>query len=541
MHDEQSSRPVVLAPNAMVATSQPLAVQAGLEILRSGGSAMDAAIATNATLGVVEPMSCGIGGDVFAIVWDATAKELVGFNGSGRAPARMTRDFYLQAGHNYIPSTGPVSWSVPGCVHGWFALHERYGRLPMNEILQPAIDYATKGFPVSPVIADMWERSTEKLQEDPGATAVFLPNGHAPRTGDVFRNPALATTLAAIAEGGTATFYSGSVARQLYDLSDRVGGLFSPEDLASHTSTWVDPVSARYRGYDVWQLPPNTQGLAVLQMMRMLEQFDIASMGHNNADFLHLFLEIKKLAYEDRARLYADPAFFDVPIDALLSDAYVASQIARIDPARAAQEIEVEDPRLKLGDTVYLTVVDAEGQAVSFIQSIFNNFGSGVVDPELGFAVHNRGCLFHLDPEHPNTLEPGKRPFQTIIPGFVTREGAPVFPFGVMGGDMQPQGQAQVLMNLIDFEMDPQQAGEALRARHDGSSTPVGHQMSDGGVVKLEPGFSEETAAGLRAKGHNVERAERGFGGYQGIWIDQETGMLAGGSEPRKDGCAQGY
>jgi len=541
MQHVRSRRPVVLSPNAMVATSQPLAVEAGIDVLRSGGTAMDAAIAANAVLGVVEPMSCGIGGDVYAITWDAASEALIGFNGSGRAPARMTRDWYAAQGHEYIPSVGPASWSVPGCVHGWFELHRRFGQLPMGRLLRPAIAYAENGFPVSPVIAGMWERSTEKLHRDPGAAEVFLPSGRAPRQGEIFRNRALAATLEALAEEGSGVFYEGEIAKQLCAFSERIGGLLSREDLAAHTSTWVDPVCATYRGYEVWQLPPNTQGLAVLQMLRMLESFDIASMGHNSVELLHLFLEVKKLAYEDRARLYADPAFFDVPVEALLSDAYVSSQIVKIDSEHAAQEISVEDPRLTQGDTVYLTVVDAAGNAVSFIQSIFNSFGSGVVDPALGFAIHNRGSLFHLDPEHPNALEPGKRPFQTIIPGFVTQETSPVFSFGVMGGDMQPQGQVQVLMNLIDFGMDPQEAGEALRARHDGSSTPVGRHMTHGGIAKLEPGFPETVVEGLRAKGHKVETAERGFGGYQGIWIDKETGVLAGGSEPRKDGCAAGY
>ena len=411
----------------------------------------------------------------------------------------------------------------------------------MRDLLQPTIDVAKTGFQVTPVIARMWQASAERLAKDPGAAAVFLPKGHAPETGDIFRNPQLAKTLTQIAEGGSDAFYRGPIANELVSFSNQVGGHFSQPDFANHTSTWVDSVSVVFRGYDVWQLPPNTQGLALLQMLRILEPYDLASMEHNSAEYLHLLIEAKKLAYEDRARFYADPDFYGVPIDALLADGYVAQQRARIDPSSAARELELDDPRAVSGDTVYLTVVDEEGNAASFIQSIFNSFGSCVVPPELGFAIQNRGSLFHLDPEHANAFAPNKRPFHTIMPGFVTKDGRPVFPFGVMGGDMQPQGQLQVLLNLIEFGMDPQLAGEALRFRHDGSSTPVGQHMNDGGVVHLEPGMSDETIEGLRARGHRVETTATGYGGYQGIWIDEESGTLLGGSEPRKDGCVLGY
>ncbi len=536
-----SPRPVVEATQAMVATSQPLAVQTGIDILKSGGTAIDAAIAVNAMLGLAEPMSCGIGGDVFAIVWDATTQRLHGLNGSGRSPGSLSRKWFLNQGHEYIPSRGPLSWSIPGCVDGWFALHERFGRTPMHELLQPTIEAAISGFPVTPVIARMWQEAAERVAQDPGAAAVFLPNGRAPESEDVFRNPRLAEALTHLAEDGNDAFYRGPIAESLVAFSNSVGGFFSSADFTDHVSTWVDPVSVPYRGYDVWQLPPNTQGLALLQMLKILEPFDIATMEHSSAEYLHLLIEAKKLAYEDRARFYADPDFYDVPVEALLSDGYAARLRDRIDLQRAASELLLEDPRLVHGDTVYLTVVDKEGNAVSFIQSIFNDFGSGIVSPELGFAIQNRGSLFHLDPDHANAFAPNKRPFHTIMPGFVTQSDRPVFSFGVMGGDMQPQGQMQVLLNRIEFGMDPQLAGEALRFRHDGSSTPVGHHMNDGGVVRLEPGFPQEVIDGLRAKGHRVETGSDGFGGYQGIWIDEESGTLLGGSEPRKDGYALGY
>lgn len=524
-----------------MATSQPLAVQTGIDVLKSGGTAVDAAIAVNATLGLVEPMSCGIGGDVFAIVWESSTQRLYGLNGSGRSPGSLSRQWFLDQGHQTIPSRGPLSWSVPGCVDGWFALHERFGRTPMHDLLHPTIEAAISGFSVTPVIARMWQAAAERLAQDPGAAAVFLPDGRAPESGDVFRNERLADALAHIAEDGSDAFYRGPIAESLVAFSSQVGGFFSSTDFANHTSSWVDTVSVPFRGYDVWQLPPNTQGLATLQMLKILEPFDISAMEHGSAETLHLLIEAKKLAYEDRARFYADPDFYDVPIEALLSDGYASRLRDRIDPRHAATKPLLEDPRLVQGDTVYLSVVDEEGNAVSFIQSIFNSFGSCVVPPELGFAIQNRGSLFHLDPQHANAFTPRKRPFHTIMPGFVTQDGHPVFSFGVMGGDMQPQGQLQVLLNLIEFGMDPQLAGEALRFRHDGSSTPMGHQMNDGGIVRLEPGVSEAAIDGLRGRGHCVETTSDGFGGYQGIWIDPSTGKLYGGSEPRKDGCAVGY
>jgi len=536
-----AGRSEVIAAHGMVATSQPLAVMAGVDVLRRGGTAVDAAIAANAMLGLVEPMSCGLGGDLFAIVWDAKAERLHGLNGSGRAPRAMTRASFADRGLDRIPDRGPLTWTVPGCVDGWFALHERFGRLPMSELLAPTIAAADEGFPVSPVIGRAWSRATELLASDPGARETFLIDGRAPRVGERMRNPALAASLRAIATRDRGGFYRGPIAEAIAASAGAHGGFLELDDLASHDSTWVEPISTTYRGFDVWELPPNTQGLAVLQMLSLLEGFDLRALGHNSTELLHLWIEAKKLAYEDRARHYADPAFAEVPLDRLLSKEHAVAQRARIDPARAADAFPPLDGPPGDGDTVYLTAVDEERNAVSFIQSIYQGFGSGIAPGGVGFAMQNRGSLFALDPTHANALEPGKRPFHTIIPGFVTKHERPLFSFGVMGGDMQPQGQVQVLLNRLVFGMDVEEAGAAARIRHDGSSTPVGDVMSDGGTVHVEPGISDDVVDGLRARGHRVEVSTDGYGGYQGIWIDEAHGVLRGGSERRKDGCAIGY
>jgi len=527
----------------MVATSQPLAVQVGVDVLKRGGHAVDAAIATNAMLGLVEPMSCGLGGDLFAIVWDDGAGDLVGFNGSGRAPRAMTRDLFASRDLDRIPDRGPLSWSVPGCVDGWFALHERFGRLSMEDLLAPAIAAAESGFPVSPVIGRMWKAAEERLSADPGAAATFLFDGRAPEVGEIVRNPNLAASLRSICDDGRDAFYRGPIAERIAACAKSVGGLVSYGDLADHVSTWDAPVSIDYRGYDVWELPPSGQGIAALQMLGILEGFDVSAMRRDGAELVHLQVEAKKLAYEDRARYYADPSFADVPVDGLISPEYCARRRSHILRSAATTRVPAGDPRLAVGDTVYLTVVDEDRNAISFIQSIFNDFGSGVVPPGTGFALQNRGSLFSLDPNHANRLEPGKRPFHTIIPAFVTRQGQPVFSFGVMGGDMQPQGHVQILVNRFDFGLDVQAAGDALRWRHVGSSTPTGGKMVDGGTVLLESGTPQSTFDGLRAKGHQVEfrPVGTGFGGYQGIWIDPEIGVLHGGTESRKDGIALGY
>jgi gamma-glutamyltranspeptidase/glutathione hydrolase len=525
----------------MVATSQPLAVLVGIEILREGGTAADAAIAVNAALGLMEPMSCGLGGDLFAIYWEAKSRKLYGLNGSGRSPYKLNRGVFAERGMERIPIRGPLSWSVPGCVDGWFTLHERFCSLPMSKLLAPAIRYAEAGFPVSPIIAAAWKRAESILSEDAGAAATYLPTGRAPRPGELFRNPDLAWVLRMIEEGGKHIFYQGEVAERIVAASQKLCGYLTMEDFTSHTSIWTDPLSVPYRGYDVWELPPNSQGIAVLEMLQILNDFDLTTLGHNSAELLHLLIEAKKLAYEDRARLYADPDFYAAPLDRFVSGAYADQQRQRIDLNHASLELPLDDHRLRPADTVYLTVVDDKRNAASFIQSNYMGFGSGIVPTGLGFPLQNRGCLFCLDPHHPNRLEPHKRPFHTIIPGFVTRDERPLFSFGVMGGDMQPQGQVQVLVNLIDFEMDPQAAGDALRFRHDGSSAPTGEVMHDGGTVFLEPGFPNTTADGLRRKRHHVEHRPGGYGGYQGIWIDPDTDILHGGSDPRKDGCAIGY
>jgi gamma-glutamyltranspeptidase/glutathione hydrolase len=534
------TRSAVLARRGMAATSQPLATLAAVRVLEGGGNAVDAAIAANAVIGVVEPMSCGIGGDLFAIVWDAKTQKLHGLNASGRAPGRATIERFRSMGLDQIPSHGPLSWSVPGCVDGWEALRSRFGSKPMGELLAPAIAYAEEGFPVSEVIAGDWGSAAPSLAEVPTSAACFLPGGKAPRQGEVFRNPGLARSLRLIADGGRDAFYRGPIASEIVAYSDKVGGLFSAEDFAGHRSTWVEPVSTNYRGFDVWELPPNGQGIAALQMLNLLEPHDLKALGFGSPEVLHLMIEAKKLAFEDRAKYYADPEFSEVPVAALVSKEYAARRQSQIDPARASDRPTAGDPAQ--ADTIYLTVVDKDFNCVSLIQSNFSGFGSYHVPGALGFPLQNRGNLFALDPGHANRLEPGKRPFHTIIPGFVTKDGRPWLSFGVMGGDMQPQGHVQVLVDMIDFGMDVQEAGDAPRWRHLGSSEPTGQPAEGGGTVVLESGFDPEVRRALEAKGHEVvEGGKGGFGGYQAIRIDLERGVLWGGSDPRKDGAAAGY
>ncbi len=537
-----SRRSVVMAPGGMVATSQPLAAQAGIDILKAGGNAIDAAIAVNAVLGVVEPMSCGIGGDLFAIVWDAENGELTGLNASGRAPYAATIDYYAGQGHDYVPGTGPLNWSVPGCVDGWSCLLDRFGTMSLEQVLEPAISYAENGFPVSDIIARDWAGSTPLLKPWAESCRVYLPGGRAPEPGAVFRNPDLARSYRLLAAGGRDAFYHGEIAQAVVACSHEVGGLFSPEDFRDHVSTWDDPVCVDYRGHTVWELPPSGQGIAALQILNILEGYDLAEMGCLSAETLHLQIEAKKLAYADRAVFYADPVFADVPVEALLSKEYAERQRGRIDPERAAVDVPAGDPILQHGDTAYMTVVDEARNAVSFIQSIFRGFGSGIVPERTGFPIQNRGQLFSLDPAHRNALVPHKRPFHTIIPAMVTRDGRPWLTFGLMGGAMQPQGHAQVLCNMIDFGMDVQEAGDAPRFQHFGSAEPTGAAMeADGGRVNVEDGITEEAFRRLEEMGHRISRSSHGYGGYQAIRIDPETGMLHGASEPRKDGCAIGY
>jgi gamma-glutamyltranspeptidase / glutathione hydrolase len=543
-HDRPSgplhkTRSAVIARQGMAATSQPLATATAIRILQQEGNAVDAAIAANAVLGVVEPMSCGLGGDLFAIVWDSKSKKLVGLNASGRAPASATIDLFKAKGLAAIPTFGPLSWSVPGCVDGWDQLRRRFGSKPFSELLSPAIDYAENGFPVSEIIAGDWHEAEASLKEIPSSAKCFLPDGTAPATGSVFRNPDLARSLRAIAKGGRDAFYQGPIAEAIVRYSASVGGLFSQADFTQHTSTFVDPVSTSYRGYDVWELPPNGQGIAALQMLNLLEAYDLKALGPQSAEALHLMIEAKKLAYEDRAKYYADPDFGPLPVSTLISKPYAARRRSEINPDQANLHPKPGDPAQAA--TIYLTVVDRDFNCVSLIQSNFHGFGSHHVPAGLGFVLQNRGCLFALDPAHLNHLEPRKRPFHTIIPGFITKDGKPWLSFGVMGGDMQAQGHAQVICNMIDFGMDVQEAGDAPRFRHFGSSEPTGQPAKGGGSVALESGISEEARRKLEGKGHHLAKAPGSFGGYQAIRIDAERGVLIGGSDPRKDGCAMGY
>ncbi|GAB4423736.1 MAG: gamma-glutamyltransferase [Bacteroidia bacterium] len=534
-----ATRSEVIARNGMACTSQPLATQVAIGILQQGGTAIDAAIAANATLGLMEPTGCGVGGDLFAIVWDSKTRQLYGLNASGRSPQGLSLEHLTSLGLDQIPSEGPLPVSVPGCVDGWFELHERFGRLPMEMVLAPAIQYAREGFPVSELIAYYLQASARRYRDWPHFADTYMPGGQAPGKGDVFRNPRLAYTYELIATKGRKAFYRGEIAEKIAAHMREIGGFVSMEDLKAHRSEWVQPVSTTYRGYEVWELPPNGQGIAALQMLNLLEGYDLRSMGFGSAAYIHAFTEAKKLAYEDRARYYADPAFAQVPVAQLISKDYAATRRAEIDPARAARTYPAGT--LSHGETIYLTVADKEGNMVSLIQSNYRGMGSGVVPGDLGFMLQNRGEMFSLEPGHANVYAPGKRPFHTIIPAFVTRDGQPWLSFGVMGGDMQPQGHVQILVNLIDFDMNLQEAGDAPRIYHTGSSEPTGEHMREGGLLCLESGFDYEVIRRLRMMGHNIGYNIGGYGGYQAIRYDAAQGVYYGASESRKDGQAAGY
>ncbi len=525
----------------MAATSQPLATQVALEILKQGGSALDAAIAANALLGLVEPTGSGLGGDLFAMVWDAETEQLSGLNASGRSPRSLTLEEFQRRGISKIPSYGPLPVSVPGTVDGWFELHGKFGKLSVEDILTPTIKYAREGYPVTEVIAHQWKDGAHALEEWPGFSDVFMPGGRAPEKGEIFCNPALANTLETIASGGRDAFYEGEIARTIDGYMKRVGGFLSYDDLAAHTSQWVEPVSTQYRGHTIWELPPNGQGIAALQMLNVLEGYEIAAMGFGSAEYIHVLTEAKKLAFEDRARFYADPSFNEIPVDWLVSKEYATQRRDLIDPSRAACQYPTGDPMLETGETVYLTTADNHGNMVSLIQSNFRGMGSGMTPDGLGFVLQDRGELFNLAEGHFNSYEPGKRPFHTIIPAFVTQDGKPFMSFGVMGGAMQPQGHVQVLVNLIDFGMNLQEAGDAPRVRHTGSSDPTGEVMTDSGFLNLEFGFAHEAIRDLVAKGHAVRYTRDGYGGYQAIMFDRTNGVYFGASESRKDGYAAGY
>ncbi len=534
-----ATRSEVIAQYGMACTSQPLASQAALDILKKGGNAIDAAIAANAVLGLVEPVSNGIGGDLFAIVWDAKTKKLYGLNASGRSPESLTLDYFKKEGYTRIPSHGPLPVSVPGCVDGWFELHDKFGKLSMQEVLKPAITYAENGFPVTELIAYYWQGNARYLQRFPNFKEIFMPEGKAPKKGEIFKNPYLAETLSKIAGQGRDYFYKGEIARIIEKFMHEQGGFLSYRDLARHHSEWVEPISTNYRGYDIWELPPNGQGTAALQILNILEGFDIASMGFGSSNYIHHFVEAKKLAFEDRAKYYADPDFADIPLDWLISKKYGTERAKLIKPNLSAQKVEAGE--LEQGNTIYLTVADNEGTMVSLIQSNYRGMGSGMVPPGLGFILQDRGELFSLEEDHANKFEPGKRPFHTIIPAFITKDGEPWISFGVMGGSMQPQGHAQIVVNIIDFGMNLQEAGDAPRIRHGGSSQPTGSKMINGGTVYLESGISYETIRSLIKKGHNIEWTTGGFGGYQAIMWDKKNRVFFGASESRKDGQAVGY
>jgi len=542
-----ATRAEVIAQNGMVATSQPLAAQIGLDVLKAGGNAIDAAIATNAALGLMEPTGCGIGGDLFAIVWSARDQKLYGLNASGRSPLGLSHETLMaeldKLGVETIPSRGMLPISVPGTVDGWYELHQKFGKMPMPEILASSIVYAEKGFPMTELIGYYWQFAY--LYKDvPGAGyETWMPDGVAPKKGEIFKNPDLANTYRRIACGGRDEFYRGGIADEIDAFMRKNGGYLRKADLEAHTSTWVDPVSVNYRGYDLFELPPNGQGIAALQMLNILEAYDLRSMGRQSPEALHLMIEAKKLVFEDRAKFYADPDFSDIPLEWLLSKEYAAERRALINPDQAAKRYDAGNPALQRGDTVSLTTADSEGNMVSLIQSNYRGMGSGVMVPGQGFGFQDRGEMFILDdPEHANFYEPGKRPFHTIIPAFVMKDGKPWLSFGLMGGAMQPQGHAQIMMNLIDFDLNLQEAGDAARWQHHGSTDYNNPKMEDGGHIALEDGFPAETRKKLdRHYRHQIRYDIGGFGGYQAIMWDAENEVYIGASESRKDGHAVGY
>lgn len=534
-----ATRSAVIAANGMVATSHPLATQIGIDILKQGGNAIDAAIAANAALGLMEPTGNGIGGDLFAIVWDAKTQQLYGLNASGRSPAKLSLDYFKTNQMTKIPAYGPLPVTVPGCVDGWFSLHGKFGKLTMKTILAPAITYARQGFPLTQLIAYYWNRTAKRFKDYPNFQTTYMPKGAAPAEGTIFKNPALANTLQSIAEGGRDAFYKGKIAKTIADFIQQQGGFLSVEDLAQHESEWVQVFSTNYRGYDVWELPPNGQGIAALQMLNILEQYDLAAMGFGSKEYIHYFTEAKKLVFEDRAKYYADMQFNQIPVAKLISKAYAKKRTALISDERASQSYEAGIR--SAGETIYLTTADKDGNMVSLIQSNYRGMGSGMVPPGLGFMLQDRGELFALEDGHFNVYAPRKRPFHTIIPAFITKDGQPFMSFGLMGGDMQPQGHVQIICNMIDFKMGVQEAGDAPRIQHFGSSSPTGSKMKDSGYLTLESGFEYGVIRDLMQMGHNIRFAVGPYGGYQAIMYDAKNKVYHGASESRKDGQAAGY
>lgn len=531
------NRSTVVCQNGIVCASQPLAAQAGIDILKAGGNCVDAAICTNAMLGLTEPASNGIGGDLFAIVWVEKEQQLLGLNASGRAPYDWNLEAAQALGLESIPRESPLSWTVPGCVSGWGALNSRLGKLSLARCLEAAIEYARDGFPLSPIISRSFDFAPDQFAS---LASVYHPGGVRPKYGDVFKNPLLAASYEAIAQGGPAAFYEDSIAERIVAESRRREGKMRMKDFRDYQASWVEPVSSSYRGWEVWEIPPNGQGIAALQILNLLEQFEVGKLKPNSAEHLHLFIEAKKLAFEDRAQYYADVEFADVPVEWLISKEYAKERAKLIDPQRARQQLEHGDPELD-SDTIYLAAADGEGNMISLIQSNYHGFGSAICPEGLGFPIQNRGQAFSLDPQHRNRLEPHKRPFHTIIPAFMTRAGRPVMPFGVMGGDFQPQGHAQVVMNMIDFGMSPQQAGDQPRIAHSGSSSPWGAKADDGGELSFERRLDDRVKLKLAEMGHRIQPGVGAHGGYQAIWRLDDPLRYFGGSDPRKDGAAIGY
>ena len=534
---EFATRSEVIAVNGMAATSHPLATQTALSFLKNGGNAIDAAIAANAVLGLVEPTGCGIGGDLFAIVWNANEKKLYGLNSSGPAPIGISIDKLKEVGINKIPPYGALPVTVPGAVAGWSALHKKFGTLDFELLFTDAINYAENGFPVTELIAYYLNRSSEVFATYPNFKKVWMPNGHTPKKAELFKNQLLAQNYRDIARTYGFEFYNGTIASNIVKSVNDAGGYFSKNDLSSYKPEWIDPVSTNYRGLDVWELPPNGQGIAALQILNILENFNIEAMGFGSAEYIHLFTEAKKLVFEDRAKYYADTSFANVPVQELISKEYALERSKLLNLKKASKTYNPGN--IESGDTIYLTVADKFGNMISLIQSNYRGMGSGIIPDNSGFMLQDRGEMFSMDKNHMNALKGGKRPFHTIIPAFVTKNDEPYISFGLMGGAMQPQGHAQIIINLVDFKMNLQEAGDAPRIRHAGSSQPTGEMMNDGGYLSLEKKISSEEIKKLKKLGHKFQYDLGGFGGYQAIML--KDGVYLGASESRKDGHASGY
>ena len=534
---EFATRSEVIAVNGMAATSHPLATQTAISILKNGGNAVDAAIAANAVLGLVEPTGCGIGGDLFAIVWNANEKKLYGLNSSGPAPSGISIDKLKEVGINKIPPYGALPVTVPGAVAGWSALHKKFGTLDFELLFTDAINYAENGFPVTQLIAYYLNRSSEVFATYPNFKKVWMPNGHTPKKAELFKNQLLAQNYRDIARTYGLEFYNGTIASNIVKSVNDAGGYFSKNDLSSYKPEWIEPVSTNYRGLDVWELPPNGQGIAALQILNILENFNIEAMGFGSAEYIHLFTEAKKLVFEDRAKYYADTSFANVPVQELISKEYALERSKLLNLKKASKTYNPGN--IESGDTIYLTVADKFGNMISLIQSNYRGMGSGIIPDNSGFMLQDRGEMFSMDKNHMNALKGGKRPFHTIIPAFVTKNDEPYISFGLMGGAMQPQGHAQIIINLVDFKMNLQEAGDAPRIRHAGSSQPTGEMMNDGGYLSLEKKISSEEIKKLKKLGHKFQYDLGGFGGYQAIML--RDGVYLGASESRKDGHASGY